>query len=55
MKILFTTVFKVFKREGITEENMETAEDFGDYLLRSGSVTPEEYESKQKEALLLLK
>lgn len=55
VKILFTTVFKVFKREGITEENMETAEDFGDYLLRSGSVTPEEYESKQKEALLLLK
>src|SRR5690554_3176825 len=33
-KIIFKTVIKVFKREGISAKGMDTAEDYGDYLLR---------------------
>lgn len=54
IRIIIETVFKVFKREGITEEGMATAEDFGDYLLKEGKVTQEEYDEKQKEAKELL-
>lgn len=51
LKIIFMTVGKAFvKREGITEEKMATAEDFGDYLLRSHGVSKEIYEEKQKAA-----
>lgn len=51
LKIIFMTVEKAFvKREGITEEKMATAEDFGDYLLRSHSVSKEIYDEKQKAA-----
>lgn len=53
MKIIFTTFIKVFKREDISEEGFETAEDFGDYLLRVGKVNRSDYEEKQKEALAL--
>lgn len=55
MKIIFQTVGKAFfKQEGITEEGMATAEDFGDYLLRTGAVTQAEYEAGQAEAKELL-
>jgi undecaprenyl phosphate N,N'-diacetylbacillosamine 1-phosphate transferase len=37
-KIIFMTATKVFKREGISTEGMDTAEDFGDYLLRKGVI-----------------
>lgn len=47
-KIIFLTVLKVFKREDISAEGMETAEDYGDYLLRNGIITEEQYENKQK-------
>lgn len=51
LKIIFMTVGKAFvKREGITEEKMATAEDFGDYLLRSHGVSKEIYDEKQKAA-----
>ncbi len=51
IKILLATVGKVFvKREGITNGNMATAEDFGDYLLRTGKISAEEYTQKQAEA-----
>lgn len=50
-RIIFQTVMKAFvKKEGITEGDMATAEDFGDYLLRTGKITKEEYERKQQEA-----
>ena len=55
MKIILETFIKVFRREDICEEGMETAEDFGDYLLGIGKVTQEEYEIKQTEAKNLLK
>lgn len=52
--ILFKTVFKVFKRDGISEEGMATAADLGDYLLSLGSVKAEEYQQKQQEAKELM-
>ena len=55
IKIVFKTVIKAFvKQEGITDGNMATAEDYGDYLLHNGKVSQEEYDEKQKEALELL-
>lgn len=54
VKIIFQTVFKVLKHEDISEEGMETAEDLGDYLLRSGKVTKAEYDEKQAESKELL-
>ena len=53
-KIIMNTVLKVFKREGVSTEGMDTAEDFGDYLLRCKKITIEQYQMKQKEAELLL-
>ena len=51
VRIILQTVMKAFvKKEGITEGDMATAEDFGDYLLRTGKITKEEYERKQQEA-----
>lgn len=51
MKIIFATVLKAFiKREGITMENMDTALDYGDYLLREGKISVEEYDRGREEA-----
>lgn len=51
LKIVVQTVMKAFvKKEGITEDGMATAEDFGDYLLHAGKVSKETYDAKQKEA-----
>lgn len=47
IRIIFMTVAKVFKKEDISTEGMETAEDFGDYLLRLRKVDREEYEENQ--------
>lgn len=47
LKIVVITVIKVFKTESISYEGMATAEDFGDYLLRTGKVSKEEYDAKQ--------
>lgn len=53
--IVWQTIGKAFiKREGITEEDMATAEDFGDYLLRGKKISKQYYDEKQKEARLLL-
>lgn len=55
VKIIFDTVKKAFiKQEGITQADMATAEDFGDWLLRTGKVSKEEYEEKQEKARELL-
>ena len=43
MAILFKTVKKVLMREDISSEGMETSEDLGDYLLRTGKITVEQY------------
>ncbi|MBQ3052763.1 MAG: sugar transferase [Clostridia bacterium] len=55
IRIIFETLIKVFKRENINDENMETAEDFGDYLLRTGAVTEDDYRQNLAESLLLMK
>ena len=52
--IILKTIYKVLKREGITEEGQATAMDLGDYLLASGMVRKEEYASLQKEAKHLI-
>ena len=47
-EIILKTVIKVFKREGISTKGMDTAEDFGDYLLRINKIGKEEYLSAIK-------
>ena len=55
IKIILQTVEKAFvKQEGITEEDMATAEDMGDYLLRTGKIEEEEYKEKQTEAKMII-
>ena len=53
-KIIFLTVLKVFKQEDISADGMETAEDFGDYLLEKGAIDKESYDEKQANARQLL-
>ena len=55
IKIIFKTVFKVLKRDGITEDGMATAMDLGDYLLSKGEVEKVFYDEKQNEAKELMK
>lgn len=55
IKIIFKTVEKAFvKQEGITEEDMATAEDLGDYLLRTERIDKEDYNRKQRQAKIIL-
>ena len=55
VKIVLDTVKKAFiKQEGITQDDMATAEDFGDYLLRTEKVDREEYDKRQAEAKTIL-
>lgn len=53
-RIVLWTISKVFKREGVSTCGMETAEDYGDYLLRTGNVTECEYADLQNAARRLL-
>ena len=54
IRIILTTLGKVFKRDGITEEGSDTATDLGDYLLASGKITREQYDRGQQEARRLI-
>ena len=54
VKIILKTFVKVFECADICEDGMDTAEDFGDYLLSVGEIDKELYEEKQREALALL-
>lgn len=49
-KIVCQTVLKVLKSEGISQEDMATAEDYGDYLLRTNQIDDAFYRVKQEEA-----
>lgn len=53
-KIILLTFLKVFKRDGISAEGMDTAEDLGDYLLNKGEITKEEYSKLHSEARKLM-
>lgn len=49
LKIVLNTVRKAFiEKEGIVQDEMATAEDYGDFLLRKGKVTSDEYYKKMK-------
>ena len=54
LRIFFSTLSKVFRREGISEEGISTSTDLGDYLLASGKVSREQYDALQKEALAII-
>ena len=54
IKIILTTVWKVFQREDTVREGTVSDLDFGDWLLEKGSVTREDYDTKQEEAKELL-
>lgn len=58
VKIIIDTVKQVFfhehGQEDETVDEVELTNDFGDYLLKSGRVTQQEYDQKQKEAKKLL-
>lgn len=46
LKIIFKTIAKVFKKEDIATDGMDTAEDLCDYLLRTKRITQQEYNKK---------
>ena len=54
IRIFFQTVVKTFQREGITEEGLATATDYGDELLNLGKVSAEDYRNKQSLAKTLI-
>lgn len=55
LKIIFETVKKAFiKQEGITQDDMATAEDYGDYLVRTDQITLDIYNEKQMQAKKIL-
>lgn len=57
-KIIIDTVKQVFFREkgleGSDVDEIDVTDDYGDYLLKKGRVTKEEYDQKQEEAKRLL-
>lgn len=53
-KIILFTIKKVFERADISTEGMETAEDFGDWLLNSEIIPIDEYRKKREYANKLL-
>ncbi len=55
IRIIISTIKKaLIKQEGITQDDMATAEDYGDYLLRTKKVSIEEYKNKQQSAKEIL-
>lgn len=58
VKIVIDTVKQVFFKqkgiEGSDVDEVEITDDFGDYLLKAGRISREEYEEKQEEARKLL-
>lgn len=58
VKIVFDTVKQVFFHQkglpGEAQDEVEITDDYGDYLLKRGVVSKEEYEEKQAMALALL-
>lgn len=55
VKIIFRTVMKAFiKQEGITDGDMATAYDYGDWLLKEGKISREQYDEGQSQAKEIL-
>ncbi len=55
IRIVIKTFGKVFTRSDISTDGMETAEDYGDYLLRTQKVDQETYDFRQKEAQKIIR
>lgn len=55
MRIIYRTIFKVSAQEDIATDGMETAEDYGDWLLRTGKIDRIKYDAAQLEAKELLR
>jgi undecaprenyl phosphate N,N'-diacetylbacillosamine 1-phosphate transferase len=55
LKIILMTVAKVFKRDGISAVGMDTAEDYGDYLLRIGEIDENSYNAGLEKSKQLTK
>lgn len=55
MSIIFRTLCKVLKPSEEVAGEIEIVEDFGDYLLRKGKVTREEYDKNMTQAKELIK
>lgn len=49
LKIVLKTFYKVIKKEDIVQEGYDTAEDYGDYLLRINKISSKEYNEKIEE------
>lgn len=48
-KIVFMTVWTAFvKKDGISQEGMDTAEDLGDYLLNTNKITRSDYNARMQ-------
>lgn len=52
--ILKTIVKAIIRHDGISQSGMETADDYGDYLLKKGNISKEEYEKNQLLAISIL-
>ena len=52
--IIFHTMSIVAKRDGISQNNMETAEDLGDYLLHNKKIDYVVYDELQRDAIQIL-
>lgn len=48
LQIIIRTVAGVLKREDVNTDGMATAEDLGDYLLRTGQIDRDTYDRKQR-------
>ncbi len=55
IKIILLTVKKVFVREGINAEDVETSYDLGNWLLKIGKIDQEEFDERQAEAKELIR
>lgn len=49
MRIIYKTIFKVTQQENIVTCGMETAEDYGDWLVRMNLISRNEYDKKINE------
>lgn len=55
VKIIIKTALKVLKRSDTVREGTDSDIDFGDWLIKEGKVTKEEYDEKQNEAKELMR
>jgi len=54
LSIVVKTIIKVLKKENISTVGMETAEDLGDYLVRTKKINKEVYEIYNERARLIM-